>query len=92
MPRPQGVIDERMKETGENWRLVYKSLLLLEYMVKHGPLVRGGLAGGQGGAMRWARRRGARQLLRARLPRPPPTTAPFAPPAHTKRSESRTRC
>lgn len=37
--RPQGVLDERMKETGENWRLVYKSLLLLEYMVKHGPLV-----------------------------------------------------
>lgn len=36
---PQGVLDERMAETGDNWRLVYKSLLLLEYMVKHGPVV-----------------------------------------------------
>jgi hypothetical protein len=29
-----------MAEVGDNWRLVYKSLLLLEYMVKHGPAVR----------------------------------------------------
>ncbi|KIY93650.1 hypothetical protein MNEG_14314 [Monoraphidium neglectum] len=32
-----GVLDMRMAEVGDNWRLVYKSLLLLEYMVKHGP-------------------------------------------------------
>lgn len=35
----QGILDQRLQETAENWRLVYKSLLLLEYMVKHGPLV-----------------------------------------------------
>ena len=33
-----GVLDERMRATGEAWRHVYKSLLLLEYMAKHGPL------------------------------------------------------
>ena len=35
----QGIIDQRLQETPENWRLVYKALLLLEYMVKHGPMV-----------------------------------------------------
>jgi hypothetical protein len=35
----QGIVDQRMQETPENWRLVYKALLLLEYMVKHGPMV-----------------------------------------------------
>ena len=35
-----GVLDMRLQEKGENWRLAYKSLLLMEYMAKHGPLVR----------------------------------------------------
>ena len=32
-----GVIARRLQSEGENWRHVYKSLLLLEYMSKHGP-------------------------------------------------------
>ena len=32
-----GVIARRLQSEGENWRHVYKSLLLLEYMTKHGP-------------------------------------------------------
>ena len=32
-----GVIARRLQSEGENWRHVYKSLLLLEYMAKHGP-------------------------------------------------------
>lgn len=35
----QGIVDQRLQESPENWRLVYKALLLLEYMVKHGPMV-----------------------------------------------------
>jgi ENTH domain len=35
-----GVVDQRLSEGPENWRLVYKALLLLEYMCKHGPMVR----------------------------------------------------
>ncbi|EFJ39891.1 hypothetical protein VOLCADRAFT_100407 [Volvox carteri f. nagariensis] len=31
------VISERLQMRDENWRLCYKALLLLEYMVKHGP-------------------------------------------------------
>ncbi|KAF6244132.1 hypothetical protein COO60DRAFT_1708114 [Scenedesmus sp. NREL 46B-D3] len=33
-----GVVDQRLSEGPDNWRLVYKTLLLLEYMLKHGPL------------------------------------------------------
>lgn len=32
-----GVIARRLQDTGELWRHVYKSMLLLEYMLKHGP-------------------------------------------------------
>jgi hypothetical protein len=32
-----GVIARRLQDQGEDWRHVYKSLLLLEYMAKHGP-------------------------------------------------------
>lgn len=32
-----GVIARRLQDTSELWRHVYKSLLLLEYMLKHGP-------------------------------------------------------
>ena len=32
-----GVIARRLQDIGEAWRHVYKSLLLLEYMLKHGP-------------------------------------------------------
>ena len=32
-----GVIARRLQDVGEAWRHVYKSLLLLEYMLKHGP-------------------------------------------------------
>ena len=32
-----GVIARRLQDQGEDWRHVYKSLLLLEYMSKHGP-------------------------------------------------------
>lgn len=32
-----GVIARRLQSEGESWRHVYKSLLLLEYMCKHGP-------------------------------------------------------
>ncbi|KAK9821680.1 hypothetical protein WJX74_007569 [Apatococcus lobatus] len=32
-----GVIARRLQDTGESWRHVYKSLLLLEFMAKHGP-------------------------------------------------------
>lgn len=31
------VIARRLTDTGENWRHVYKALLLLEHLVKHGP-------------------------------------------------------
>ncbi|KXZ52415.1 hypothetical protein GPECTOR_9g459 [Gonium pectorale] len=31
------VISERLQMRDENWRLCYKALLLLEYLVKHGP-------------------------------------------------------
>ncbi|WIA20021.1 hypothetical protein OEZ85_005890 [Tetradesmus obliquus] len=33
-----GVVDQRLAEGPDNWRLVYKTLLLMEYMLKHGPL------------------------------------------------------
>ncbi|RMZ57716.1 hypothetical protein APUTEX25_001916 [Auxenochlorella protothecoides] len=32
-----GVIARRLKEEGENWRMCYKALLLLEFLIKHGP-------------------------------------------------------
>ena len=32
-----GVIARRLQDQAEDWRHVYKSLLLLEYMSKHGP-------------------------------------------------------
>ncbi len=32
-----GVIARRLQDINEAWRHVYKSLLLLEYMLKHGP-------------------------------------------------------
>lgn len=32
-----GVVARRLQSEGEVWRHVYKSLLLLEYMCKHGP-------------------------------------------------------
>ena len=32
-----GVIARRLQDTDEDWRHVYKSLLLLEFMSKHGP-------------------------------------------------------
>ncbi len=31
------VIARRLQETGERWRMAYKALLLLEYLIKHGP-------------------------------------------------------
>eukprot|EP00210_Caulerpa_lentillifera_P007108 g6801.t1 len=33
-----GVIARRLNDTGENWRHVYKALLLLEHLIKHGPI------------------------------------------------------
>ncbi len=35
----QGIVDQRLSESPENWRLVYKTLLLLEFMCKRGPTV-----------------------------------------------------
>lgn len=32
-----GVLARRLQDKEEDWRHVYKSLLLLEYMAKHGP-------------------------------------------------------
>lgn len=32
-----GIITQRLHDGGENWRHVYKALLLLEHLVKHGP-------------------------------------------------------
>lgn len=32
------VIARRLTDTEENWRQVYKALLLLEHLVKHGPI------------------------------------------------------
>ena len=32
-----GVIARRLQDSEEDWRHVYKSLLLLEFMSKHGP-------------------------------------------------------
>ena len=32
-----GVIARRLQEKDERWRMVYKALLLLEYLIKHGP-------------------------------------------------------
>jgi hypothetical protein len=58
----QGIVDQRLQETPENWRLVYKALLLLEYMVKHGPMV--SLPGtGQGAPPCWDAVRGHHSLL-----------------------------
>ena len=31
------MLAKRLQDEGEDWRHVYKSLLLLEYMCKHGP-------------------------------------------------------
>ena len=31
------VIARRLTESGDNWRHIYKALLLLEYLVRHGP-------------------------------------------------------
>lgn len=33
-----GIIARRLNDTGENWRHVYKALLLLEHLIKHGPI------------------------------------------------------
>ena len=35
-----GILHQRLQEKGENWRLCYKALLVIEYLCKHGPLVR----------------------------------------------------
>lgn len=35
----QAIVDQRLMETEDNWRLVYKALLLLEYLCKQGPMV-----------------------------------------------------
>lgn len=35
------VVSERLQMRDENWRLCYKALLLLEFLVKHGPWVGG---------------------------------------------------
>eukprot|EP00877_Chromochloris_zofingiensis_P013831 jgi/Chrzof1/8701/Cz03g21060.t1 len=32
------IVDQRLMETEDNWRLVYKALLLLEYLCKQGPM------------------------------------------------------
>lgn len=32
-----GVIARRLQDTGEDWRHVYKALLLLDFMSKNGP-------------------------------------------------------
>ena len=34
-----GVLHGRLQERGENWRMCYKALLVLEYLCKQGPLV-----------------------------------------------------
>ena len=34
-----GVIARRLQEKEERWRMCYKALLLLEYLIKHGPKV-----------------------------------------------------
>ena len=34
-----GILAKRFQEKDERWRMCYKALLLLEYLVKHGPLV-----------------------------------------------------
>lgn len=36
-----GVIARRLQEKEERWRMCYKALLLLEYLIKHGPKVGG---------------------------------------------------
>ena len=41
-----GVLHGRLQERGENWRMCYKALLVLEYLCKQGPLVR--MSGGLG--------------------------------------------
>ncbi len=43
-----GVIGRRLQSTGDNWRHVYKSLILLDYLLKHGPTVCGWFGGGCG--------------------------------------------
>lgn len=46
---PQGILDQRLNERDENWRLCYKALLLLEYLCKQGPYV--SLINGHGNTM-----------------------------------------
>jgi epsin len=31
-----GIVWKRMGETGRNWRMVFKSLVLLDYLIKNG--------------------------------------------------------
>lgn len=37
---PQAAIWNRLSERDENWRLCYKALLLCEFLIKQGPMVR----------------------------------------------------
>lgn len=41
----QGIIHQRLQERGENWRLCYKALLLLDFLCKQGPRVSVALPG-----------------------------------------------
>lgn len=39
-PQIISMLWQRLAEHGENWRRCYKALLVCEYLVKHGPMVR----------------------------------------------------
>lgn len=34
-----GILYQRLQERGDNWRLCYKALLVIEFLCKQGPLV-----------------------------------------------------
>ncbi len=68
-----GVLARRLQDQGEDWRHVYKSLLLLEYMAKHGPQKARAWS-----AACWARLRAAEQRCQ-RAAQPSSTLAPGQP-------------
>lgn len=74
----QGIVDQRLQESPENWRLVYKALLLLEYMVKHGPMVSflGGKRQGRRTRGHAARQQAVKRLAQREAQRPGWRAAP----------------
>jgi len=68
-----GILHQRLQERGENWRLCYKALLVIEYLCKQGPLVRFGLYIGNTAGIQASH---FRRSLTPGLPTSPPRELP----------------